>query len=252
MLWVFDLDGVVWLAGHAIAGSPEAVRRLRDSKVGVAFVTNNSTPTVAEYVDRLAAAGIDIGPDELVTSAQAAASMIDPGTPVSYVGGGGVKEALENRGVELVPLDSGPKAIVVGRSLQLDFGQLAAAAGAIREGARFVATNTDATFPTPSGLEPGAGALVAYLEVGSGRRAEVAGKPHEPMAELVRGRFGQPDLVVGDRADTDGAFADRIGAPFGLVLTGVTKPGDLPISPEPATIGADLATVVDAQLKLAR
>ena len=79
---------------------------------------------------------------------------------------------------------------MVGRSLTLDFGELAAAAAAIRAGARFVATNTDATFPTPHGLEPGAGALVAYLEVGSGRQAEVAGKPNQAAADLLRARFG--------------------------------------------------------------
>ncbi len=83
---------------------------------------------------------------------------------------------------------------MVGRSLRLDFADLAAAATAIRDGARFMATNTDATFPTPHGLEPGAGALVAYLEVGSGRQAEVAGKPHQAAADLLRARFGSGRL----------------------------------------------------------
>lgn len=249
MLWVFDLDGVVWLAGHAIPGSPEAVLQLRSEGVQVAFVTNNSTPTVAEYIKRLADAGINIEPSELASSAQAAASLIAPGTPVAYVGGEGVEESLRERGVSLVASDHDPEVVVVGRSLRLDFAELAAAASAIRGGARFIATNTDATFPTPSGLEPGAGALIAYLEVGSGRKAEVAGKPHRAMAELVRGRFGQPDLVVGDRPDTDGAFAQQVGAPFGLVLTGVTKPGDLPVTPRPDVIGDDLAHVVAQRLK---
>jgi glycerol 3-phosphatase-2 len=138
--------------------------------------------------------------------------------------------------------------VVVGRSLQLDFAQLAAAARAIRDGARFVATNTDATFPTPHGPEPGAGALIAYLQVGSGRHPEVAGKPEQPMADLVRSRFGWPDVVVGDRAETDGAFATRVGAPFALVLTGVTRREDLPVRPQPAVVAEDLAHAVDAIL----
>lgn len=246
MLWVFDLDGVVWLAGTAIPGSAEAVNRLRADGARVAFVTNNSTPTVAEYVDRLGRAGIEMSPDELATSSQAAASMIPPGTRVAYVGGAGVREALDLRGAEIVAATDDPAALVVGRTLQLDFAELAAAASAIRNGARFIATNTDATFPTPHGPEPGAGALVAYLQVGSGRTAEVAGKPEAPMAELVRSRYGQPDMVVGDRAETDGAFARRVGAPFALVLTGVTKRSDLPIDPQPAVVADDLAAAVAA------
>ena len=244
MLWVFDLDGVVWLAGRAIPGSPEAVGRLRAGGARVAFVTNNSTPTVAEYVERLGAAGVPVEPDELATSSQAAASLLAPGSTATCVGGEGVREALEARGVELVPASARPDTVVVGRSLKLDFDELAQAATAIRDGARFVATNTDATFPTPHGPEPGAGALVAYLQVGSGRTAEVAGKPEAAMAALVKERFGDPTMVVGDRAETDGDFAHRINAPFGLVLTGVTKREDLPIQPAPALIADDLAALV--------
>lgn len=244
MLWVFDLDGVVWLAGHAIPGSAEAIDRLRRNGNGVAFVTNNSGPPVGEYVQRLARAGVAVQPGELATSSQAAASMIEPGSRVAYLGGVGVREALEARGATIVGTDESPEAVVVGRSLKLDFAELAAAARAIREGARFVATNTDATFPTPDGPEPGAGALIAYLQVGSGVDAEVAGKPEKAMVELVRSRYGQPDVVVGDRAETDGAFAARIGAPFALVLTGVTKRSDLPVEPAPAVVGEDLADVV--------
>ena len=248
MLWVFDLDGVVWLAGEAIPGSAAAVQRLREGGHRVAFVTNNSTPTVNEYVERLGRAGIAVEPKELATSSQAAATLVEPGSRVAFVGGEGVEEALTARGVDLVEVDDDPVAVVVGRSLRLDFAELAAAARSVRDGARFVATNTDATFPTPHGPEPGAGALVAYLQVGSGRTAEVAGKPEAAMADLVRERYGAPDVVVGDRAETDGAFATRIGAPFALVLTGVTRRSDLPVSPAPAVIADDLAGAVDAFL----
>ena len=244
MLWVFDLDGVVWLAGRAIPGSPEAIERLRARGERVAFVTNNSTPTIATYVDMLSSAGISVGPGEMATSAQAAASLLEPGARATCVGGPGVLEALSARGVEVVAASSHPDAVVVGRSLQLDFDELARAASALRAGARFIATNTDATFPTPDGLEPGAGALVAYLEVGSGQKAEPAGKPEQAIADLVRERFGPPDLVVGDRPETDGLFAEKVGAGFALVLTGVTSRSHLPVSPAPALVADDLAAVV--------
>jgi 4-nitrophenyl phosphatase len=250
MVWVLDLDGVIWLAGKAIPGSPEAVTRLRQAGKRVVFVTNNSGPTVADYVSRLNRAGIDARPDELATSAQAAASLLEPGSTAAVVGGPGVTEALQERGVEIVAASARPAAVVVGRSLTLDYDELAHAATAIRGGARFVATNTDSTFPTSTGPVPGAGALIAYLEVGSGgHKAEVAGKPAAPAAALVRARFGLPEVVVGDRPDTDGVFAQRLGAPFFLVLSGVTAPRDLPVVPEPAIVGADLATVVEGQLQ---
>lgn len=244
VLWVFDLDGVIWLSGQAIPGSPEAVSELRGAGHRVAFVTNNSTPTVAQYVARLEKAGVDLDPSELATSSQAAASLVRPGERVTAVGGDGVREALAERGAELVPADAGPEAVVVGRSLSLDFAELASVATALRGGARFVATNTDTTYPTPHGPEPGAGALIAYLEVGSGTKAEVAGKPYRPMADLVRGRYGAPDVVVGDRAETDGAFALTVGAMFALVLTGVTSRDDLPVDPMPAKVAQDLAHLV--------
>lgn len=249
MLWVLDLDGVVWLAGRPIPGAAEAIGRLRAEGARVAFVTNNSGPTVSEYVAKLAAAGLAVEAAELATSSQAAASLVEPGTRVAYVGGAGLGEALAAGGARLVGLGESPEAVVVGRTLDLDFASLAAATRAISDGARFIATNTDSTFPTPDGPEPGAGALVAYLEVGSGRRAdEVAGKPEKAMVDLVRERYGQPDMVVGDRAETDGAFAGRIGAPFALVLTGVTRRSDLPIDPAPAVVSDDLAAVVNDHL----
>jgi 4-nitrophenyl phosphatase len=248
MLWVLDLDGVVWLAGEAIAGSADAIHRLHDAGHQVAYVTNNSGPTLHQYVAMLAAVGIEVDAAQLVTSGQAAASLLAPGSRAAVVGGPGVEEALATRGVEVVPAGADPDAVVVGRSVTLDYDSLAAAANAVRWGARFLATNTDATFPTPHGTVPGAGALVAYLEVGSGVKAEVAGKPHGPAADLVRSRFGPAGIVVGDRPDTDGSFAERIGAPFFLVLSGVTSRADLPVHPEPASVSADLAEAVTGWL----
>jgi glycerol 3-phosphatase-2 len=248
MLWVLDLDGVVWLAGTPIPGSASAIDRLRSSGERVAFVTNNSTPLLAEHMARLAHAGVDARPDELVSSAQAAASIVRAGSRAVCVGGEGLREALEHRGVSLVRPDERPDAVVVGRTMELDFHALSDAASAIRSGAKFIATNTDATFPTPHGLEPGAGAMVAFLEVASGQRAETAGKPGKPMAELIKERFGEVDVVVGDRPDTDGLFARRLGAQFALVLSGVTGQSDLPVDPAPDLVEKDLDAVVRSRL----
>jgi glycerol 3-phosphatase-2 len=248
MFWVFDLDGVIWLSGQAIPGSPEAVARLRQHGHRLAFVSNNSSLTVSQYLDRLGAAGIPAEAGEVVSSAQAAASRMGAGSRVAFIGGDGVREALLSVGAEIVDASDSPDAVVVGRTVTLDFAQLTAAASAVRAGARFVATNSDATFPTAGGLEPGNGALVAFLEVASGRRAEVAGKPEQAMADLLRQRFGSPDAVVGDRPDTDGRFAERLGADFVLVLSGVTRRGDLPVDPAPKVVADDLASAVATML----
>lgn len=244
MRWVLDLDGVIWLAGQPIPGSADAVARLKADGHEVVFLSNNSGPTRAEYTERLANAGVGAEAEELLTSAHAAASLVEPGSRVLVLGAAGLHEALDERGVVEVAAGDHPDAVVVGRTVKLDFDELAAANTAIRAGARFVATNTDATFPTPNGLVPGAGALIAFLATASGRQPEVAGKPNPAIASLVRERFGQPDVMVGDQPATDGKFAELVGAGFALVLSGVTGRGDLPVSPTPEIVGDDLADVV--------
>ena len=249
MTWALDLDGVVWLAGRGIAGSSEAVSLLRGAGERVVFLTNNSGPTVAAHVAALDAVGTPCEADDLVTSAQAAASLVAEGDRVAVIGDEGIVEALGERRAVIVPADQGPLAVVVGRKLDLDYGELSAACSALRAGARFIATNTDATFPVGEGtLLPGAGAIVAFIATASGRQPEVAGKPHGPMARLLKERAGDVAVVAGDRPDTDGLFARLVGARFGLVLTGVTKRGDLPVEPAPDLLGDDLLALVHRYL----
>ena len=227
-----DLDGVVWLAREAISGSAEAIERLRASGRRVLFVTNNSVSVIAEQEEALAAIGIPAEGD-VVTSAQAAASLVESGERVMVCGGPGVREAVAERGaavVDPIPGSIIPDAVIVGLTREIDYALLDAASTAVRSGARYIATNDDATFPTPDGLTPGAGAIVAAVSAASGRLPTIAGKPHAAMGDLVRTRCGPsfgPDtsLMVGDRWSTDGSFADVLGCPFALVRSGVTAIG---------------------------
>jgi 4-nitrophenyl phosphatase len=247
--WALDLDGVVWLAGRALPGAADAVEALRQAGERVVFLTNNSGPLLADHVEALARAGIPCAPQDVATSAQAAASLLAPNSRAAVIGDKGIREALASQGVQEVGPGEGPDAVVVGRTLQLDYGTLAATSTAVRDGARFIATNTDATFPAgPAGLLPGAGAVVAFVATASGRGPEVAGKPHEPMAALVKARYGLLKVMAGDRPDTDGLFARRVGASFGLVLSGVTQASDLPVEPAPDRVGDDLAALVSDYL----
>lgn len=245
--WVVDLDGVVWLAEEPIPGSAGAVERLRNAGVHVVFATNNAAPTLAELCERLARAGIAVAEDELVTSAQAAASMLEPATSAFPCADDGVVEALERRGV-VVAGDGPVDAVVVGWTRRFDFDLLAAAASLVRRGARLIGTNEDPTHPTPRGLLPGSGALLAAVAAAAQRDPEVAGKPHEPMVGLLRQRAPAATLVVGDRPSTDGALARRLGIPFALVRSGVTSDVREPMVIEPDEVAADLAALVDRRL----
>ncbi|HRE02379.1 MAG TPA: HAD hydrolase-like protein, partial [Ilumatobacteraceae bacterium] len=118
----------------------------------------------------------------------------------------------------------------------------------VRAGARLVATNDDATFPTPDGLIPGGGAILAGIATAAGVAPEVAGKPYAPMAALVRAVTGHSDLtdavMVGDRPDTDGRMAVALGCRYAQVRSGVTAPG-VTVRPAPWLDVADLAAVAD-------
>jgi 4-nitrophenyl phosphatase len=245
--WVIDLDGVIWLAQEPIAGSAEAVARLRAAGIGVLFATNNALPTLSDLVDQLARVGIAAQHGDILTSAQAAASMLAAGSRAVVCAGGGVVEALAEQGVAIVP--EGPSdAVVVGLTRDFDFDMLATAVTAVRGGARLIGTNEDATYPTPGRLLPGAGALLAAVATAAGVSPEVAGKPHEPIVALLGTRAPDASLVVGDRPSTDGLLARRLGVGFALVRSGVTGPRDTPTAVEPDIDAPDLATIVDRQL----
>lgn len=225
-VWIIDLDGVVWLSGTPIGDASGAVARLRGTGTTVAFATNNSAPTVADLIDRLRAVGIPAEPRDLVTSAQAAASLLRPGSRVRVLAEAGVVEALGQRGVTIAA-DGPVDAAVVGWSRHFDFDLLARIAEAARRSGRLIGTNEDPTHPTPGGLTPGTGALLAAVATASGVIPEVAGKPHAAMARVVRDRFALRStdaVVVGDQPGTDGRLAQRLGVPFALVHSGVTPP----------------------------
>ena len=263
---LLDLDGVVWLAHRPIPGSVEAVARLRAGGWRVLFVTNNSAATVERQEEALASIGIPAHGDVL-TSAMAAAQLIHDGERVLVCGGPGVIQAVERRGAvpvrnaalddptgafEAGSFDPGRfDAVIVGIHHDFDYAGLRRAATAVRRGARLIGTNDDATYPTPHGPIPGGGAILAAVAVASGVDPVIAGKPHEPMAALVRAVVGSDRAaaatMVGDRPDTDGRFARALGCSFALVWTGVTPRGATS-DPAPDLAGEDLATITSSLL----
>jgi 4-nitrophenyl phosphatase len=250
--WLLDLDGVVWLGERTVPGSPEALAQLRDAGVRVGFCTNNSFEAVGDYVDRLGAHGIDARPDEIVSSAVAVVSLLAEGQRVLVSGGPGVVEAVRAAGATPIgateDADGPVDVVVMGFNPGFDYALMKRAVRAVLGGARLVATNDDPIYPAADGPAPGSGAILASVERATGQRAEIAGKPHEPMAAVVRSRFGDAGVMVGDTPSTDGALATALGWPFGLVLTGNTTARTIPDGLDAGWVAADLATLVDRHL----
>jgi len=238
-----DLDGVIWLGDDPIPGSSEAVAALRAAGHRVLFATNFSFAPVEETERKLVRHGISAVGD-VVTAAQAAGHLVQPGERVLVCAGPGVVQAVEARGAEVVTRGR-IDAVIVGFHRSFDFEAMARASSAVRAGARLIGTNDDATYPTPQGPIPGGGAILASVAVAAGVLPIVAGKPHQPMADLVR-ELVSGDLsnavMVGDRPSTDGLFARRIGCRYAHVWSGVTAEGT-EVDPAPDLVGHDLAAI---------
>ena len=175
----------------------------------------------------MARVGIEAEAQDLVTAARVAASLVEPGERVHLLGGPGVREALERRGA-VIAEDGRRDAAVVGWSHDFDFDTLAAVSSVARQTGRLIATNGDPTHPTPDGLVPGSGALLAAVATASGVVPCIAGKPHAPTVDYIRTHVlgeGGSAVMVGDQPGTDGVLAERLGIPFVLVDSGVTPPG---------------------------
>jgi ribonucleotide monophosphatase NagD (HAD superfamily) len=141
-------------------------------------------------------------------------------------------------------------AVIVGFHRTFDFEAMRCASTAVRRGARLIGTNDDATYPTPDGPIPGGGAILASVATGAGVKPVVAGKPYPPMADLVRellGALPAGTVMIGDRPDTDGRFARTLGCRFGLVHTGVIRPGET-ADPAPEVEAADLRALAELLL----
>ena len=250
-----DLDGVVWLAHQPIPGSVRAIASLREAGIRVVFVTNNSFSTCEEQVAALGSIGIPAEGD-IVTSAMSAATAMKSGWRVLVCGGRGLIEEVGRVTKDVVvaynePMASGDfDAVVVGFHREFNYQVLTDALTAVRGGAVLIGSNDDPTYPTPNGPIPGGGSILAAIEKASGVSPTVTGKPYGPMAKLVRELCGDvtPEemVMVGDRSDTDGGFAQVLGARFAMVLSGVMDSAD---GVDADIVVADLSAVAEILVK---
>lgn len=231
---LFDLDGVVYVGPAAVPHAAEAISASRSRGVACVFVTNNAARPPQTVADHLCEIGVAADAADVVTSPQAAVSLltsfVPAGSKVLVIGGTGISEALLERGfIPVSSLDDGPAAVMQGYSPDLTWKDLAEATFAVRAGLPWIATNPDLTFPTPRGVAPGNGSLVDVVARTVGRGPDgVAGKPEPALLREAISRAGAlRPLMIGDRLDTDISAGSRVDVPTLLVFTGVTTIAEL-------------------------
>ncbi len=233
---VLDMDGVLWRGEEALPGFVEFFAAARAAGLPLALATNNSATTPQAYVTKLARLGApDFPTTHIFTSGTVTLAHLQErfpaGTPLHTLGGEGLHELLGAAGFRQV--DEGAAAVVIGLDRKLNYVKLTRALRPLLAGAAFIATNNDSSYPTPKGLAPGAGSIVAALAYASGRTALNLGKPAAPMfaaALATLGTSAARTLMVGDRLETDILGAQGCQLPSALVMTGVTTADQLAAS----------------------
>jgi 4-nitrophenyl phosphatase len=236
-LVILDMDGVLYRGEEPIHGATGLVRNLHAAGLVVRYATNNSMFTRRAFAERLRGMGIGASPEEIVTSTSATIAYLaahEPGIrSILAVGAEGMVEELTAAGLAVTPVSEAVAsgrpvevdAVLVGLDPAWDDARLAVAGQAVRGGARFVATNADARYPTPTGFRPGAGTMVAAIAAAAGVEPLVIGKPAPAMLTTILedGGFAPAEAIaIGDNPDSDVAGARRAGIESVLVLTGVT------------------------------
>lgn len=225
-----DLDGVVYAGPHAIPGAVEALRKLADVGVMLAYITNNASRTPETVAEHLRDLGAPADAAHVFGSAQAGAellaSQVPAGSKVLVIGSSALEQQVDAVGmVRVASAEDAPDAVIQGFNPELGWKDLAEAAFAVQAGALWVATNTDMSIPQARGIAPGNGTLVAAVAAATGKTPLVAGKPEAPLFTTAAHHLGAArPLVVGDRLDTDILGGTNAGYSTALVLTGVDTP----------------------------
>lgn len=248
---VSDMDGVLWRGDEPLPGMVAFFQMLRARNLPFVLATNNSMKSPADYVVKLAKLGVpDVREEQIITSSTTTVSYLKAtypaGSPVHVLGGDGLRRVLVAGGFTLD--DTAPKAVVVGLDTNLTYEKLKIASFLIQRGAAFIATNQDNSLPTPEGLAPGAGSLVAALKTATGQQPLVMGKPDAPMFQAalrLTGTKPADTLMIGDRLNTDITGAALLGFKTALVLTGVSTTADAEASDiKPDSIYTDLEALL--------
>ena len=247
---LIDMDGVLYRGRTGLPGGPELIAFLRERSIPYLLVTNNSTLTPAQFVSRLGKMGIDVSPDLIMTSGVATsaylATLAPPGTKVNVVGEAALIKELEGRGFVIAGRDA--EYVVCGWDKGINFDKLKTACLAIRDGATFIGTNADKTYPLEKDLIPGAGSILASLIAATDVEPIVVGKPEPIMIEQSLRMLGarpEETAILGDRLDTDILGGHRVGILTIMLLTGISTEAEAAACDAPPDlIFDDLPTLI--------
>ncbi|HEV7846587.1 MAG TPA: HAD-IIA family hydrolase [Thermoleophilaceae bacterium] len=252
--FILDLDGCVWVGDEATPRAVEAIDALRDAGKQVAYATNDPRSATEDYVARLWKVGIRASVRDVVTVGGAMQHLLAEtrsGMTAFVIGTDALRRHVAEAGLRVLngtDLASRAEVVIVGGTEDLVYADLREAALAVRRGADFLATARDPTYPQPDGLWPGTGAILAAVEVASGRTADVVGKPEPQLFYTALDRLGagtEGTLAVGDRVDTDLSAAAAAELDAALVLSGGTERQALNgFEPQPVAVTDTLADLI--------
>jgi len=225
--FICDMDGVIYSGKNLINGAQEFVQWLEKSRKRYLFLTNASAYTPLGLKRRLAHLGLDIDESKFYTSALATAEFIHsqtPGCSAYVIGDSGLHHALNEKGISMD--DVNPDYVVVGETRDYNYDKISRAISFVENGAKLIGAHPDMTSPSEDGLLPAARALVAPIELATGRKAYFVGKPNALMMRTGIGMLGvhsSEAAIIGDRMDTDIIAGIETGITTILVLSGVTS-----------------------------
>jgi glycerol 3-phosphatase-2 len=251
--FILDLDGCVYVGDEATPRAVEALDALRAASKRLAFVTNDPRHSAEDYVRRLWRIGAKASLGEVVTVGGAMQHLLAEtrrGKTAFVIGTEAMRRHVQGAGLRMLngtDLAVGAEVVVVAGTDELSYDDLKQASLAVRRGADFVAAGRDPTYPTPEGLWPGTGAILAAVETAAGRAARIVGKPEPGLFTTALDRLGTGrTLVVGDRLDADVGAAARLRLDAAVVLSGGTTREEATAAedPRPVAIAENLGALV--------
>lgn len=229
--WLTDMDGVLVHEGKALSGAAELISQWQSTGTPFLVLTNNSIYTPRDLSARLRAGGLDVPEDRIWTSALATAAFLksqNPNGTAYVIGESGLTQALHDVGY--VQTDANPDYVVLGETRNFNFESLTKAVRLINAGARFIATNPDATGPSAEGVLPATGSVAALITKATGKDPYIVGKPNPMMFRSAMRKIGahsETTGMIGDRMDTDVVAGIEAGLHTVLVLTGIADDAEI-------------------------
>lgn len=248
---ILDMDGVLWRGSQPLGNLPEIFGRIKTLHLKVLLATNNSTQTIDQFLIKLQGFGVSLQKWQVINSSEASAEILKEkypdGGPAYFLGEEGLCLAMQAAGFYHDP--EAARFVIAGMDRHLTYEKLSQATLLIRSGVPFFGTNPDRSLPTPRGLEPGAGSILAAIETATDTSPVIFGKPQPDMYRVALKRLEvapAETLVIGDRLETDIVGAQKLGCRSGLVLSGASNEKQASQwKPAPDIIADDLSRMLE-------